>query len=786
MKVSLNWLRELIDINLEYHELEQCFNLKSAEVAGLYPLTQATNLTVGLVLSCEKHPNADTLSVCLVDVGEQKLQIVCGAPNVRKDQKVIVALVGSILVGGLKIKNAKIRGIESNGMICSLDELGIDHKYHQEDGIHVLPDDAPIGANPLEILHFDDYVLELDLTPNRADLLSVIGVGYDVAAMTGRKLRLPETDFETVDDKNPISVITETPGCMSYYGQTIRNIKVAKSPYWLQARLIASGIRPINNVVDITNYVMLEYGNPLHAFDYDKLSSSRIIVRDARKNETIVTLDGKSRVLNVDDMVITNGDQAIAIAGVMGGESTEVSQDTTSLFLEAATFDPIRVRKTSRKLGLRSESSLRFERGLDPKQTLKAAKRAMWLLQELCGGEVLSGVSYFDTNNLQDLKITISLEKIAKTIGISISPQDIDEIWSRLGFPYSFHGQEYTVTVPSRRQDIRTYQDLIEEIVRLYGYDKIPMTYPKTPTNGYLSKKQHDIRKLRNIMVSQGFDETITYSLVAPDKAVMFDLIDEKPISLLNPLSEERACLRHSLLPSLISVARYNLARNIEDLSLFEIGKSYRFDNEDTLWSGIALGRHRPSHWQKIVDKTDFFLVKGVVEAAILALGYHDVVFIRKQEFKNLHPGISASIVVNGKEIGHLGRLHPEIEHQEELPETYVFEINLSQLLSFERNPISMHPLSRFPAVSRDLAFVVDDQVEASALIDTIKSANIASLRQVVVFDVYCGDNLPKGQKSLAVNLIFQLDDRTLALEEVDGFVAKILKKADAVGARLR
>ncbi|MFA5466937.1 MAG: phenylalanine--tRNA ligase subunit beta [Candidatus Izemoplasmatales bacterium] len=787
MRVSLNWLKELVDINLDYRDLEQKFNLQSAEVSGIYPLSNATNLTVGHVLECVKHPDADKLSLCRVDIGGETLQIICGAPNVRAGQKVIVALVGSVLPGGLKIKKANIRGVESNGMICSLDELGIEHKYHSEDGIHVLPDETKVGADPLKVMCLDDYVMELDLTPNRSDLLSIIGVAYDVAAMTAQKVSLPETDFKTVSERNPISVFTETNGCMSYYGQTIKNIKVGKSPYWLQSRLIACGIRPINNVVDITNYVMLEYGNPLHAFDCDKLGSNQIIVRDAVPNEKITTLDDKERVLESNDMVITNGQKPIAIAGVMGGLDTEVDENTTTVFLEAATFDPIRIRKTSKRLGLRSESSIRFERGLDPKNTLQASLRAIDLLQDLCGGEVMKFITYFDTNDMEDKEIKLSLEKLEKTTGLAFSAQDVETIWDNLGFGYSSHDNEYKVKVPSRRQDITTYQDLIEEVVRLYGYDKILTTTPKTATIGQLSSSKQMVRKLRGFMTAYGFDETITYSLVTRDKAVMFDMVQEEPISILNPLSEERACLRHSLLPSLIGVAKYNLARNIDDLKLFEIGNSYHDQVEPKLFAGLTLGKYRPSIWQKDEDKVDFYLLKGIVESSIKALGYREVTLIKMADpHGNLHPKVAATILVEGNNVGFIARLHPEVEHREELPETYVFEISLDEMMKIPVSQLTMKQLSRFPAVSRDLALVISEQAEASLIVNTIKSTNIKALRQVEVFDVYQGDNLPSDHKSLAVKLTFQLDDKTLSTEEIDGFIQKIIKKAASIGAKLR
>ncbi len=782
MNISLNWLKDFIDIALDKESLKESFNLMSAEVTRLEKMVEATNLKIGYVEVCEKHPDADKLHVCQVNIGNEILQIICGASNIQKGQKVIVAIDGAILPGDFRIKKAKIRNVESNGMICSLEELGIDKKYHQEDGIHVLPDDAPIGADPLQYTGFDDYVLELDLTPNRADLLSHIGVAYDLRAITGEDVRIASLQMSETSEKNLLSVFTETNDCMSYYARVIKNIKIGPSPLWMQARLIACGVRPINNVVDITNYVMLETGQPLHAFDYDKTHSNQIIVRQARSEEEIITLDGKKRLLSSEDVVITDGKNPIAIAGVMGGIDTEVDELTTDILLEAATFNPISIRKTSKRLDLRSESSIRFERGLDPARTRWASNRASALFAEYCQGEVLKGLDYFDVNILVEKTIKLTLEKINRVTGYQYTFSDIENVFSRLGFRLRQSDDMFIVHVPTRRQDINTYQDLIEEIVRIHGYYHIPLSFPLTVTNGQLSNIQKSRRKLRQTMIDFGINEVVTYSLVSEKDASLFDNANKKVIKVLNPLSEEKACLRHSQLPNLLNVLVYNLARKQSGVNLFEIGKGYFIEKEIELMSGIMTGLYQPSLWQKDQKRIDFFLVKGLIFSALSNLGIDHIEFEKPaQHLVNLHPGLCASIKIDGTIRGFMGRLHPKQEQELGLEETFVFEIELDDILSKTNATIVMKPISKYPSITRDLALVVDDKIEVSKLTKIIYSLGIKALQGVDIFDVYQGEKVDSGQKSVALTIVFQDDTKTMATEDVDGYVDKILKHLEKV-----
>ncbi|MBN2696105.1 MAG: phenylalanine--tRNA ligase subunit beta [Bacilli bacterium] len=777
MKISLNWLKEYVDINLEYKELADLFNLHSQEIAGLERLVDGSNLVVGYVEECHKHPDADKLSVCKVNVGAEVLQIICGAANVAKGQKVIVALDKAVLPGGFRIRKTKIRGVESNGMICSFEELGIEKKYHQEDGIHVLPDDAPVGVNALQYMHLDDYVLDLDLTPNRSDLLSYLGVAQDVKALTGEELHFKQPDVDEISEKNPVSVFTETVDCHSYYARLIKDVKIGPSPLWMQSRLIASGIRPISNIVDITNYVMLETGQPLHAFDYDKIKSNQIIVRNALECEKIVSLDGKLRELEIGDIVITDGSKPIALAGVMGGLETEVDSSTTNILLESATFDSYCIRRTSKRLDLRSESSLRFERGLDPTRTRLAANRAAALFVELAAGKVLKGVNYFDTSDHKDKEIHIGLSKIQSVTGYPYTVREIENVCDLLDFRCHESDGDFRFLVPQRRQDVNTYQDLIEEIVRIHGYKNIPLTLPQQTTSGKLTVKQTLRRLIRNKLLGSGLDEVVTYSLVSSAKATMFDQSEVETVKIMNPLSEERAYLRHSQLPTLLDVLVYNLSRKQNAINIFEIGKGYFSDHEQELLSGIMTGHYQPLYWRQDKQEVDFFIVKGILESLFEKLGISSAKYEKpEREIPHFHPGIVAEIFVEGQSVGIVGRCHPELESSLGLEETFMFEIDLSHLLDMPRKSMVMKPISKFPEVTRDLALIIDRRLPADAVLESIARAKIKQLTDVKVFDLYQGDKIAQDKKSIALTVTFKDSEKTLSSDEIDALANKLLK----------
>ncbi len=590
MFVSYKWLQEYVDLTgITAKELADLITKSGIEVESVEVLNKgAKGVVVGHVLEREQHPNADKLSKCLVDIGEgEPVQIICGAPNVAKGQKVAVAKVGAVLPGNLKIKRAKLRGEESNGMICSLQELGVESKLvpkEYADGIFVFPSDAPVGADALELLNLDDEVLELGLTPNRADCLSMIGVAYEVAAILGRDVKLPTIELQENNENvhDYISVRVDAPQDNPLYaGRIVKNVKIGPSPLWMQTRLMAAGIRPHNNVVDITNYILLEYGQPLHAFDYDRLGSKEIVVRRAKAGETIVTLDDTKRTLTEDHLVITNGTDPVALAGVMGGANSEVRDDTTTVFIESAYFTSPVIRKASKDHGLRSEASTRFEKGIDPARTKEALERAAALMAEYAGGEVVGGIVEVNTLKEKEVTVTITLDRINRVLGTMITKDEVATILTNLQFAFTEDNGTFTITVPSRRRDISIEEDIIEEVARLYGYDRLPATLPVAEAKpGKLTPYQAKRRQVRRYLEDVGLFQAITYSLTSEEKAMMFALETAEPIRLALPMSEERSVLRQSLLPHLLEVASYNRARQVENVAVYETGAVYLANGE--------------------------------------------------------------------------------------------------------------------------------------------------------------------------------------------------------------
>ena len=776
MKISMNWLNQYFSNEIDSNELVKKFNLMSQEVSGLTKLVSIEGLVIGYVKTIRKHENADKLSVCLVDVGSEELQIVCGAPNVDANQKVIVAKSGVTLPGGFKIKKSKIRGIESNGMICSLDELGLQEFDNNEKGIYVLENDALPGEDPLKYLYLDDTVLELDLTANRSDLLSIRGVAYDTAAMFNVDVSFHEPVVIRESSESPVSIYTQTKNSTVYYGQIIENIEIKDSPYWIKSRLIASGIRPINNVVDITNYVMLEYGQPLHAFDYDKINSDRIIVREANKDEVIVTLDGEKRSLIAGDVVITNGEKPIALAGVMGGLETEIDSASKRVLLESAIFNPVKIRKTANRLNLKSESSSRFEKGIDANRTLEALNYACELLIRYANAIIVGFPSFYNTTNPKKKIINMDLEKLNGVTGYNFTEEIVEEIFDRLRFKYKKKGSEFKVVIPSRRP-MESYQDLIEEIVRINGFDKIPVSIPMTPTQGGLNKKQKTIRLIKDYFVNRGFYETKTYALVSTETATQYDIKPEKIIKILNPLNKERECLRHSLIPSLKNVLTYNKARQINDIFLFEIGKGYYESGEIEKLAILVHGKIDYSLWQKQNNSVDFYYLKGIVETLFKNLKISNYSFkVNKTLLSNLHPGISATILIDDEPVGFLGKLHPEEEHNLGVKDIFVCEIELARLLEISLNSdIKYEEISKYPSIERDLAIFIDKKTQADAIIDCVKNASKKLLNSIKIFDVYY-DKTQENRVSIALRLEFLSNNRTLETKEVDDQVAKIVE----------
>jgi phenylalanyl-tRNA synthetase beta chain len=774
MKVSLNHLKELVETDITAVELSKLFNLHSSEVEETYQLVDATNLVVGYVTEKVKHPDADKLSVCQVDIGGEISQIVCGAPNVDKGQYVVVSKVGAVLAGGFKIKKSSIRGIESNGMICSLAELGIDKKFVYSDGIYVINEKCKAGDDPLSLLNLEDEVMALDITPNRADLLSVMGVALDTSTILDVPLKFKVPEVKAVKKENPVSVKIETENCYSYYARVIEDIIIKDSPNWMQSRLIAAGIRPINNIVDITNYVMIETGQPLHAFDYDLLGSDIIGVRMAHEGEEFKTLDEQIRKLTKEDIVITNGDKSVALGGVMGGFDTEIKEGSNKILLESAVFNPTNIRKTSKRLDLRSEASIRFERKIDPKRTILALNMAASLFHKYANGKILKDYKFEDNIDYSEPVINTSTKQINDNLGTNLSTEEISDILRRLHFEHQIEDKVLSVILPSRRQDMETYQDIVEEVGRIYGYDKLPLTLPTTVSKGQLSDSQMFIRNIKNKMTDLGLNEVLTYSLINEERIDEFTKSKANYTKVASPMSIDRHVLTSSPLNGIIDVIKYNNARKNKDMFVFEVGKRYNEDEKIVL-SGALTGLFSETNWQGRKEVVDFYTVKGLLDSLFESLYLGHVEYEPMTDYKNLHPGQSAYIKDYSGVIGFIGKLHPQYAESHSLKNVYVFELEVDKMITSRRVLKKVKEINKFPEVSRDIAIVLDDSTTTKEVLDIIKKAGKRMLIKADVFDLYKGSPLDDNQKSLAISLTFSDTKRTLETKEVDQRVNEIL-----------
>ncbi|HHC9917830.1 TPA: phenylalanine--tRNA ligase subunit beta [Staphylococcus aureus] len=800
MLISNEWLKEYVTIDDSVSDLAERITRTGIEVDDLIDYTKdIKNLVVGFVKSKEKHPDADKLNVCQVDIGEDEpVQIVCGAPNVDAEQYVIVAKVGGRLPGGIKIKRAKLRGERSEGMICSLQEIGISSNYIPksfESGIYVFSESQVPGTDALQALYLDDQVMEFDLTPNRADALSMIGTAYEVAALYNTKMTKPETTSNELElsANDELTVTIENEDKVPYYSaRVVHDVTIEPSPIWMQARLIKAGIRPINNVVDISNYVLLEYGQPLHMFDQDAIGSQQIVVRQANEGEKMTTLDDTERELLTSDIVITNGQTPIALAGVMGGDFSEVKEQTSNIVIEGAIFDPVSIRHTSRRLNLRSESSSRFEKGIATEFVDEAVDRACYLLQTYANGKVLKDRVSSGELGAFITPIDITADKINRTIGFDLSQNDIVTIFNQLGFDTEINDDVITVLVPSRRKDITIKEDLIEEVARIYGYDDIPSTLPvfDKVTSGQLTDRQYKTRMVKEVLEGAGLDQAITYSLVSKEDATAFSMQQRQTIDLLMPMSEAHASLRQSLLPHLIEAASYNVARKNKDVKLFEIGNVFFANGEGELpdqveyLSGILTGDYVVNQWQGKKETVDFYLAKGVVDRVSEKLNLE--FSYRRADIDGLHPGRTAEILLENKVVGFIGELHPTLAADNDLKRTYVFELNFDALMAVSVGYINYQPIPRFPGMSRDIALEVDQNIPAADLLSTIHAHGGNILKDTLVFDVYQGEHLEKGKKSIAIRLNYLDTEETLTDERVSKVQAEIEAALIEQGAVIR
>ena len=782
MILSRNFVKDYIDLddNLSIEKIAQDMTRVGNEYDSAEKFINATNLVIGQIKTCEEHPDSDHLHVCMVDVGDKTLQIVCGAPNARAGIKVIVALVGANLPNDVTIKKGTIRGVESNGMMCSIAELGLDNKFLTEEdkkGICELGQDAIVGEDPIKYLGFDDEVIDFELTANRGDLLSMLGMAYELGAIYNKKVKDVDINYkETGKDINQtFNIDIQTNNCSVFLAKKVENVEIKESPAFIKNRLMACGIRPINNVVDISNYVMLELGQPLHFYDADKLNSE-IIVRMAKNGEKLTTLDNIERTLDENDIVISTKEKSIGLAGVMGGLETEVVPQTKNIIIESAIFDGVRVRKTAKKI-LRSEASNRFEKGLDSNRTYMAINRACYLLEKYANGTVIEGMCTYDQSQKEDKKIEITFKNITDVLGTNISNNDILDVFTKLGFSYEADDKKAIVSVPRRRLDISIKEDLIEEVGRIYGVDNIEGKLPVLPVKQGSYDKQ--TREIRNKMVSLGLNETLSMIFTSDKEAKKYTTDDFEVVKLLDPLAEERNALRYSLIPSMVKIYEYNKARENKDVCIFEIGKGFYKKQEEYGENQKIVALMTGKYYLGVGNSAnvDFYVIKGVVEELLNFLGYENryTIEMPDQIPNEFHKGQTANINVNGQIVGIVGKLHPEVTKDD----VYVMEINLDELLSKRVGKMKYKEISKFPNVKKDVAFVMKKDIPSVEVEKVIKKAGGKLLTNIEVFDVYTGENIGKDEKSVAYSLTFNDSKKTLTEEEITKIFENIIANVE-------
>lgn len=799
MKVSVRWLKEYIDLSVSLEELCERLTMAGLEVGGIDVIGgNWSGISIGKIADVEAHPNADRLRLVTVDLGKQSPTVVCGAPNVKVGDKVAFAPLGAHLIDShssemVQLKAAKIRGVVSEGMICSEKELGISDSH---EGIMVLPEKATVGTPLSEYL--GDTILDLDITPNRPDCLSVIGIAREVAALTGGKLHVPEVSYKELEkpiDSYAAVDIAEPSLCPRYCASLLTGIKITPSPQWMQQRLSACGMRPINNIVDVTNYVMLDYGQPLHAFDYDEIHGKQIIVRRAANGESITTLDGVERKLSSDILVIADKERAIAVAGIMGGGDAEVTGSTTNVLIESANFNQAVIHRGSLGLRLSSEASLRFEKGLSRDLPLIALKRATQLLAELAGGKVAEGIIDVYPGKQQKEHVLLPVADIKRLLGVEMKASEIAKTLELLDFGCQLKSDsKVQVDVPWWRTDIGCAADIVEEIARIIGYDKIPTTMlsselPKHEPAPMLSLR----RQLRNILVSCGFHEVLTYSLTSLEMlgklSSQLQLTGPTPMKVSNPMSREQEYLRTSLRPGVLSVLARNKRHQEGVVRLFEIGKVFLpremdLPQEKEVLCAVLSGSQRALSWRGVEEPIDFFVAKGLVESILHRLGL--AAKFEYSEDESLCQGRSASIIIDNNKLGVVGELHSSVLEAFELSDAaYLIEIDVDKLLSLAATSKKYQLIPRYPSTSRDIALVVDEGITYQQICDVIQKFSLVD--SVSLFDLYAGEQVPSGKKSLAFRIIYQSSTHTLTDNEVDRVQQQVVDKLQHnFGASLR
>lgn len=804
MIVTHKWLKEFVDFDLTAQQLSHRLTMVGLEVDFMQEVGAGLDsVVVARLDSVAPHPQADRLTVCQVFNGTELIPVVCGATNHRTGDLVALAQVGTVLPGGLKIKKSKIRGEESRGMLCSVTELGL---ADEADGILILPAGLEPGTPVFEALDLKDVRYEIGLTPNRADCLSVLGIAREVAAFTSKPLHLPVVPAFSPTSANIhalTSVSIETPdGCPRYMARLIRGVKVGASPQWLVRRLEAVGMRSINNIVDITNYVLMEFGHPLHAFDFNRLAGKRIVVRQATDASTFTTLDGQEHELCSDDVVVCDAEKPIALAGVMGGENSEVLDDTVDILLESAYFDPRFIRCTSKKTGIHSEASHRFERGADIDMVPLALDRAAALIQQVCSATVLGEAIDVYPRPVKKRVISINRQRTNALLGLELSLEQIESLLASINLcSQQVEADTLEVTIPPARHDLEREVDLIEEVARLNGYDNIPVTMPVSQMVAAIDTRQIDFgRDLRNMVVAQGMREIINYSFestqVDERLGLTADDYRRHHVALRNPLTEEQAVMRTSLVPAMLDTLARNLAYKSSDLSLFELrpvfipGETAQPDERMHLCFALSGQRERQG-WAHTDAEVDFYDLKGVAEVIFARFGLQAPTFVPDSPEAYLHPGKSCSVYCCGRnavKVGVLGELHPQVQEHYSIDQpVYIAELDVELLYAHSGQTQPFKPISKFPDSYRDSAFLVKEEITAQQMLEVIKKVKVKYLEDVVLFDMYAGKGIPAGMKSLALRMRYRSADKTLADEEISAMHAKIIKALRKnLGAEIR
>ena len=787
MKVSLSWLKDYVSIEMDPSDLADALTMAGLEIESVTERYRYLDTVfVGRIEAITAHPNADKLKLCRVDTGQGQISVVCGAPNMEIGMLSPIALPGTEFPEGFVLEKSVIRGQTSDGMLCSEGELGLGD---DRSGIMALDPLLKVGDKLASALALSDTVFEIELTPNRPDCLSVIGVAREIAAIEKARLKYP--DFKLADKSNEISeftsVIIEAPDhCPRYVARLLEDIKIKPSPFWLQERLLSVGLRPINNIVDVTNFVLMETGQPLHAFDFDRLAQNRIVVRTANQGETFVTLDQKERVLDPEMLMICDGEKAVAVGGVMGGLNSEIEDDTTRVLLESAYFNPVSIRRTSKRLGLNTDASHRFERGIDPEGQIAAANRAAKLMLEIGGGRLIGGLIDEYPNQQSVKSVRLSVKNTNRLLGTQLKRKEIENFLKSIEFQVEKpatkkDGDTLIVTPPSFRVDISRPEDLMEEAARLLGYNNIPTTFPEMPAAGRSQHKEIDLRnRVRQLMAGLGFRETINYSFAHKQSCDKLRIDPDDPrrlmVEILNPLTEDQAAMRTSLVPGLLETVHHNFSQQIKNLKIFEIGKIFINENpkqlpkETEILAGLWTGTRYDASWLDRGADCDFFDIKGVVEGLLTALRFDGVHFSRlpENECTYTRPGYTAQILCNNVRIGLVGEIHPQVLENYDLTQTsFLFEINFDRLIPLIRDITQSKPIPKFPAVVRDITIIVDNDLEAQKIINAAQDQPEALVESFSLLDMFEGKPIAPGKKSVSLRVTYRSSQKTLEDDDV-------------------